>query len=70
MQSLLTGHSNVPLNTILGYNNGQYIPLVFALLASKSEDACSKFSQHVIDLCNSRNFTFKPGVVQIDLEIR
>jgi len=51
--------------TICGYSNGQYIPLVFALLASKSEDACSKFLQHVIDLCNSRNFTFKPSIVRI-----
>ena len=63
-ESLLTGHSNPSqyieqLYTIRGYNNGQYIPLVFAL------HACSKLLQHVIDPSNSRNFTFKPGVIRI-----
>jgi hypothetical protein len=35
------------LYTIHGYSNGHYIPLVFALLVSKSEDTYHKFLQHV-----------------------
>ena len=54
---------------IHGYNNGHYIPLVFALLVSKSEDTYRKFLQHVIDICSARNLTFKPAVVHVDLEI-
>ena len=57
------------LYTIHGYSNGHYIPLVFALLVSKSEDTNRKFLQHVIDICSARNLTFKPAVVHVDLEI-
>jgi hypothetical protein len=57
------------LYTIHGYSNGHYIPLVFALLVSKSEDTYRKFLQHVIDICSARNLTFKPAVVHVDLEI-
>jgi hypothetical protein len=57
------------LYTIHGYSNGHFIPLVFALLVSKSEDTYRKFLQHVIDICSARNLTFKPAVVHVDLEI-
>jgi hypothetical protein len=57
------------LYTIHGYSNGHYIPLVFALLVSKSEDTYRKFLQQVIDICSARNLTFKPAVVHVDLEI-
>jgi hypothetical protein len=57
------------LYTIHGHSNGHYIPLVFALLVSKSEDTYRKFLQHVINICSARNLTFNPAVVHVDLEI-
>jgi hypothetical protein len=57
------------LYTIHGYSNGHDIPLVFALLVSKSEDTYRQFLQHVIDICSARNLPFKPAVVHVELEI-
>ena len=50
------------------FRNGNYIPLVFALLPLKTDECYNKMRDLLIDACTTRNFTFQPEVVHIDFE--
>ena len=57
------------LYTVHGFRNGHYVPLIFALLSSKSEATYTKFLDFVSRLCSERGFTFEPCIVHVDFEL-
>jgi hypothetical protein len=56
------------LYTIHGGKNGHYLPLVFALLPSKSEQCYNKMWSLLINSCCERYLQLKPAVFHIDFE--
>jgi hypothetical protein len=56
------------LFTIHGYKNGQYVPLVFALLPSKKTATYTTFSSLLINECLKFNFVLKAKKVVADFE--
>ena len=56
------------LYTIHGSKNCHYLPLVFALLPSKSEQCYNKMWSLLINICCERNLQLKPAVIHIDFE--
>ncbi|VDI53174.1 Hypothetical predicted protein, partial [Mytilus galloprovincialis] len=57
------------LYTFHGFKLGHYVPLVFALLPSKSEEIYTVLLNMISSLCTDRNIMFKPRIVHIDFEI-
>ena len=57
------------LYTIHGFKLGHYVPLVFALLPSKTEAVYTTLLQMVSVLCQERQLYLKPSVVHIDFEV-
>jgi hypothetical protein len=56
------------LYTINGSKNGHYLPLVVALLPSKSKQCYNKMWSLLINSCRERNLQLKPAVIHIDFE--
>jgi hypothetical protein len=56
------------LYTIHGYKNGQYIPLVFALLPNKSSAVYCHMWKFILEKCGEFNLTFEPKEIFIDFE--
>lgn len=56
------------LYSIHGCKNGNYIPLVFALLPLKTEECYNKMWDLLIDACTTINFILQPEVVHSDFE--
>ena len=56
------------LYTIHGSKNCHYLPLVVALLPSKSEQCYNKMWSLLINSCRERNLQLKPAVIHIDFE--
>ncbi|CAC5384871.1 unnamed protein product [Mytilus coruscus] len=57
------------LYTFHGFKLGHYLPLVFVLLPSKSEEIYTVLLNMISSLCTDRNIMFKPRIVHIDFEI-
>ena len=57
------------LYTIHGFKNGHYIPLVYALLPSKSENTYVTFMSILCKLCEDKNLQFKPKLIHVDFEM-
>jgi hypothetical protein len=56
------------LFTVHGYKNGQYVPLVFALLPSKKTATYTTFLSVLINECLKFDFVLKPKKVVADFE--
>jgi hypothetical protein len=56
------------LYTIHGYKNGQYIPLVFALLPNKSSAVYCHMWKFILEKCGEFNLTFEPKEIFVDFE--
>jgi hypothetical protein len=50
--------------TVHGYKNGQYVPLVFALLPSKKTATYTTFLSLLINECLKFDFVLKPKKVE------
>ncbi|CAC5415193.1 unnamed protein product [Mytilus coruscus] len=57
------------LYTFYGFKLERYVPLVFALLPSKSEEIYTVLLNMISSLGTDRNIMFKPRIVHIDFEI-
>ena len=67
LRKLWMGH-DFPDHCIHGSKNGHYLPLVFALLPSKSEQCYNKMWSLLINSCRERNLQLKHAVIHIDFE--
>ena len=56
------------LYTIHGFQNGQYVPLVFILLSGKSEAVYRHCMSSIVELCTDNGFNLKPDIVHVDFE--
>ena len=56
------------LYTLHGFQNGHYIPLVFALLNGKTENAYRILLNQIISLCSGHGLIFNPEYMNVDFE--
>jgi hypothetical protein len=49
--------------------NGNYVPLLFALLPSKEKAVYRTFWNVVFKLCDDQNFKFVPKTINLDFEL-
>lgn len=56
------------LYTLHGFKNGHYLPLVCALLLSKSKETYINLLNILSKLCNDRNLQFNPKLHHVDFE--
>ena len=56
------------LYTIHGCKNGNYVPLVYCLLPSKSEACYIKMWSLLLDYCRNKGLTLQPEVIHVDFE--
>ena len=56
------------LYTIHGFKNGNYIPLVFALLPGKSREVYQILFTSLLQLCIGNLFQFQPEIIHVDFE--
>lgn len=57
------------LYSIHGCKNGNYVPLLFALLPSKDGPLYTKFWTSVFKLCSDQSMCFKPKTINVDFEL-
>ena len=58
------------LYSIHGCKNGNYVPLLFALLPSKEKAVYRTFWNVVFKLCDDQNLKFEPKTINLDFELR
>ena len=56
------------LYTVHGYNNGNYVPLLYMLLPGRSENVYRQAFEIIITKCSDSGLTFSPSVFHIDFE--
>ena len=56
------------LYTIHGGKNGNYIPLVFAILPAKTEICCQMMWTFITDYCAEKNLVLAPKTIHIDFD--
>ena len=54
--------------TLHGCKDGNYVPLVYALLPGKSEECYTNMWNFIFQLCEQRNLVLKPQSIHIDFE--
>ncbi|CAC5392939.1 unnamed protein product [Mytilus coruscus] len=54
--------------TLHGCKNGNYVPLVYALLPGKSEECYTNMWNFILQLCEQRNLVLKPQAIHVDFE--
>ncbi|XP_071176290.1 uncharacterized protein [Mytilus edulis] len=56
------------LYTLHGCKNGNYVPLMYALLPPKDEECYEIMWKMICDLCSQKQLSFVPNVIHIDFE--
>ena len=65
-----TNHIDAPkMYSIHGCKNGNYVPLLYALLPSKTQECYEKILNFVLQLREQQTLTLKPLSVHIDFEL-
>jgi len=56
------------LYTIHGCKNGNYVPLLYCLLPSKSEACYTKMWSLLLDYCQNKGLHLQPNIIHVDFE--
>lgn len=59
----------VQLFTIHAFRNGHYVPLIWALLPSKTVEVYRRLFEKLVQICDNRNLVFQPKTFVADFEI-